>query len=112
MWKISELWLPGLIKKISLFLFLMTSVVFMTFIIGNFQEFLDSTQILLLKIFEISAGSFILTGLYHIILTFFNIINRRPNAILSMVVMVIGEVVVVSFYILTNLIFAVTRTVI
>ncbi len=90
----------------------MTSVVFMTFIIGNFQEFLDSTQILLLKIFEISAGSFILTGLYHIILTFFNIIDRRPNAILSMVVMVIGEVVVVSFYILTNIIFAVTRTVI
>ncbi len=112
MWKITEFWLPGVIKKISLFLFLMTSVIFITFLIGNPQEFLDSTQLLLLRIFEISAAAFIITGVYNIIFTVSSIINRRSYAVLSLGIILSGEAIVISFYILSNLIYAVTESVI
>ncbi len=111
MQKITVFWIPGIIKKISVFLFLLTAVVFITFIIGNFQEFLDSTQLILLNIFEIIAVTFIISGIYHIIFTIFMMIRSGSQAFISLGITLAGEAIVISFFLLSNIIIAVTKTV-
>ena len=104
-------WIPEIIRKISILLFLLTAVVFLTFVIGNFQEFLDSTQLLLLNIFEIVAGVFILSGIYHIIITTAVMISSKSHAFISLGITLAGEAIVISFFILVNMIIAITKTV-
>ncbi len=104
-------WIPGIIRKVSILLFLLTTVIFLTFLIGNFQEFLDSTQLILLNIFELFAGIFIMSGIYHIIILIANMIRFRSNAFLSLGITLAGEAIVISFFLLANIIIAVTKTV-
>lgn len=111
MQKTTVFWLPEIVRKISVFLFLITAVVFITFIIGNFQEFLDSTQLILLNIFEIIAVAFIISGIYHIIFTIVIMIRSGSQAFISLGVTLAGEAIVISFFILSNIIIAVTKTV-
>ena len=111
MQKITVFWIPELIKKISVFLFLITAVVFLTFVIGNFQEFLDSTQLILLNIFEIISVIFIISGIYHIIFTIIRMIRFRSHEFISLGIAFVGEAIVISFFLLSNIIIAVTKTV-
>lgn len=99
------------IRKLSILLFLITAVVFLIFIIGSFQEFLDSTQLILLNIFEIVAGTFIITGIYHLIITTVLMIRSRPHTFISLIITITGEFIVISFFLLANMISAVTKTV-
>ncbi len=99
------------IRKISILLFLITAVVFLIFIIGSFQEFLDSTQLILLNIFEIVAGTFIITGIYHLIITTVLMIRSRSHTFISFIITITGEFIVISFFLLANMISAVTKTV-
>ncbi|MCK5200650.1 MAG: hypothetical protein KAR21_19985 [Spirochaetales bacterium] len=105
------LWIPGVIRKISILLFYITAVVFLIFLIGSFQEFLDSTQLILLNIFEIVAGVFILSGIYHIIITTAVMISSKSHAFISLGITLAGEAIVISFFILVNMIIAITKTV-
>ena len=77
--KRTELWIPVIIRKITLLSFILGSLVFVTFIIGNFQEFLDSTQIILLSIFELLAVIFIILDSYHFIFTVFGIVKKKSS---------------------------------
>lgn len=109
--KITVFWIPVVIRKISILLFLITAVVFLIFIIGSFQEFLDSTQLILLNIFEIVAGTFIITGIYHLIITTVLMIRSGPHTFISLIITITGEFIVISFFLLANMISAVTKTV-
>lgn len=109
--KNTVLWIPGIIRKISILLFLLTTVVFLAFIIGNFQEFLDSTQIILLNIFELLAGVFIITGIYHIIIIITVMIKFKSSGFISLGITIAGEVLIISFFLLANIIIAITKTV-
>ena len=111
MQKITVFWIPGTIKKISVFLFLLAAVVFIIFIIGNFQEFLDSTQLVVLNIFEIIAAAFIISGIYHIIFTIVMMVRSRTQEFISLGITLAGEAIVISFFLLSNIIIAVTKTV-
>lgn len=109
--KITGFWIPGIIRKISILLFLITAVVFLIFIIGSFQEFLDSTQLILLNIFEIVAGTFIITGIYHIIIMSVVMIRSKSYKLISLIITITGEFIVISFFLLANMISAVTKAV-
>ena len=105
------LWIPGVIRKISILLFYITAVVFLIFLIGSFQEFLDSTQLILLNIFEIVAGAFIVTGIYHIIIISVMMVRSKSRKIISLLITIAGEFIVIFFFLLVNMISAVTKTV-
>lgn len=111
MTKNSIFWLPGIIKKISILLFILSSVVFMTFIIGNYQGFLDSTQLMLLDIFEFIAIIFIIFGIYHGIFTIIKIIRLKSKDFLTLGFILSGEGIIISTYLLVKMISAVTQTV-
>ena len=104
-------WIPGIIRKISVLLFFLTTVVFLTFLIGNFQEFLDSTLLILLNIFEIVAVTFLISGIYHIIFITAGMIKSKSHAFISLGTTLAGEAIVIFFYLLANMIIEITKTV-
>lgn len=60
-------WLGPLVNKIFVFLFVFQAIVFFYFVVGNFQDFVDSTQILLLKVQKVSGIFFIIYAVYSIL---------------------------------------------
>ncbi len=60
------LWLPSVVGRTCVFLFLFTLLCISLFLLGNFQDFLDSTQVFLLHLFEISSVAFVMASLYYI----------------------------------------------
>ncbi|RKX73188.1 MAG: hypothetical protein DRP87_19335 [Spirochaetes bacterium] len=71
-------WLPGFISKICIYLFFFNLLVLILFLLGNFQEFLDSTQVLLLEILKISALLFIIfIGYYACMILYFTVRSKR-----------------------------------
>lgn len=110
--KNTVIWIPDVIKKISFLLFILSSVVFMTFVIGNFQEFLDSTQLILLNIFGFTAIMFIILGIYHIIFTIIGIFKLKSRKYLTLVFMISAEGIMISVYLLVKMITAVSQSVI
>jgi len=63
--KSSNLWLPIVIGRFCVFLFSVTLVVVLLFLLGNFQDFLDATQILLLHLFDVSCTVLVVSCLYY-----------------------------------------------
>ena len=104
--------ISAIIREITILLFLLSAVVFLTFVIGNFQEFLDSTQLILLNIFEILSGMFILLGMYHIIVTITLMIKYKSHYFVRLGIIVAGEIIVIFLFLLANIINTITKTVI
>ena len=104
-------WLPGIIQKIFILLFLLSSIVFLTFVIGNFQGFLDSTQLILINIFELIAVVFVFVGIYHLIFTIIGIIQLKSKEYITLGLTILGELFIISVYILVKMIDIVTQSV-
>lgn len=111
MYKNTVFWIPEIIRKIFILLFILSSVVFMTFVIGNFQGFLDYTQLVLLNIFDFLAIIFIILGVYYIIYTIIGLIKFKSGKYLTLGLIITGEVIIISVYLLSKMIVAVTKTV-
>ncbi|MCK5674202.1 MAG: hypothetical protein KAH95_12545 [Spirochaetales bacterium] len=104
-------WIPEVIEKIFLLLFILSSVVFMTYGIGNFQGFLDSTQLVLLNIFEIIAIILIIVGIYNIIFTTIKIIKLKSKKYIRLGLIISAEVIIIAVYLLVKMISAVSKSV-
>ncbi len=104
--------LTKIIMKLSVFLFLLSIIIFMTYLFGNYQFFLDITQLLLLKLFKICAFTFIVTGIYYIVFLIIEIIRIKRNKIINLVIIITAEAVVLFLYIIANSIIVLSRTVI
>lgn len=65
-------WLVFLIEKSAQFLFWLFCLCFGLYILGNFQRFLDRSQIMLLRIVEFSSFFCALLSLYGIVFYFFS----------------------------------------
>ncbi len=63
--KFRFLWLPTVIGRLCIFFFFVTLVVALLFLLGNFQDFLDSTQVLLLHLFDVSCTILVVSCLYY-----------------------------------------------
>ena len=110
--KIELFWIPVIVKKMTFLLFILATVVFTTFIIGNFQEFLDLTQLLLLNIFEFIAILFIIVGVYHIFFLIYGIVQLKSKEYINLGIIIVGEVVIILLYIVVKIIDVFTRSVI
>ncbi len=62
----TAIWLPEIINKITLFTFLSSLAVLLLFVAGNFQGFIDSTQIFLLRMFRFTGLTYMVTGIYNL----------------------------------------------
>ena len=58
-------WLPVVVGRICGFLFAMSAVLVSLFILGNAQEFLDSTQMMLLEMLQGVTLLFLIVSLYY-----------------------------------------------
>ena len=104
-------WIPAIIKKLSILLFILATLVFITYLIGNFQKFLDSTQLLLLNIFGIIALFFIIVALYHMVFTIIDIIKFKSGKFIALGPLILGEIIIIFLYILVKMITTVTQSV-
>jgi hypothetical protein len=109
--KINNYWIPIYIKKLSLFLFILASVIFITYSIGNFQEFLDSTQLVLLNTFGLISLFFIIITLYNIFFVIMDIIKFKSGKYISLGLLIIGEIIIIFLYIFVKIITTVTLSV-
>lgn len=66
-----------LLEKITGFLFLFIVLVFILYIAGNFQDFIDSTQTLLLEIISVFSIIFFISFNFYVIFTFIVIKHRK-----------------------------------
>ncbi len=85
------IWLPFLLRRTHLFLFWFSLLVFLLFLLGNMQEFLDSTQRLLLSLLGFSSVLSAIIGCYvFIALIVYWIVWKK------------GQLIRLIFYVLTT----------
>ena len=75
--RLRTLWLAVVIGRISAFLFTGIAALTGLFFLGNVQEFMDSTQILLLDLIDILSGIFLTTAVIYILLLIFDGIRLK-----------------------------------
>jgi len=100
-----------IIKKLSVFLFILSIMIFLTYLVGNYQYFLDFTQLVLLKMFKVVSLVFIITGFYYIVFLVTEFKKNIRKNIIDLGLVIIAEIIIVILYILTNTIIVVTQTV-
>jgi len=99
-------WLGPLVNKIFVLLFVFQVIVFFYFVIGNFQEFVDSTQLTLLKIQKVSGIVFIMYAVYSILMQIFTGAARRGFSAVRFILTIVGfivgaGVVIIVYFFLT-----------
>lgn len=77
------LWLPSVVGRMCLFLFFLLVVILLLYFLGNFQDFLDSTLIMLLNLFQVASIMYLVSSLYYGGLQIFFAIRQKRIAILS-----------------------------
>ncbi len=97
-------WLPSVVKRINLFLFLEILMMTLLYILGNFQGFLDSTQILILEIFKTGSIIFIISACYQLILIVVSAFIKRKFDIAAFFLSIIGAAVVAALLLLSEFI--------
>ena len=95
-------WIQTVIFRIFILLFLFQIIVFFFFVLGNFQNFADSTQLLLISVLKLSGIFFILFSVYNLFIQLFSGFTGRSfragRFIFSLTGFVIGAALVVLVY--------------
>jgi len=65
------------------FFFIFSLLLFLLYLLGNFQEFLDSTQIFLIKLLKISLLTEVFLGVLYILLVF--VLRRQRRHYLKLI---------------------------
>ncbi len=60
------IWLQTVLARACVFTFALSVISFSLFLLGNLQEFLDTTQEMLLRIASVSSFLYLLVGLYFL----------------------------------------------
>ncbi len=92
-------WLPGVINRFTLFTFLLSVMIFLLYVLGNFQEFTDGTQIMLLSLFRYAGLVFMVTGVYNLLIDGFVIIRKRQWYVTRFIFTIAGEVFIIVIFI-------------
>ena len=78
-----------------MFFFILSLLLFLLYLLGNVQEFLDSTQIFLIHLLKVSLLAEIFTGLVYLLMVF---LLRRQRRLLGK--MILCTLSVVSSFVL------------
>jgi hypothetical protein len=73
-----------LVARSVVFFFIFSLLLFLLYLLGNFQEFLDSTQIFLIQLLKVSLLAEVFTGLLYILMVF---LLRRQRRFLGKVIL-------------------------
>ncbi len=74
-------------------------MIFLFYILGNFQQFTDVTQDLLLIIFRYAALIFVVTGLYNLVVDIVIVIRKHQFYALRFILTLSGEVFIIIVFI-------------
>jgi hypothetical protein len=66
-----------LVARVVVFFFIFSLLLFLLYLLGNFQEFLDSTQIFLIQLLKVSLLTEVFFGLLYLLLVFLLRRQRR-----------------------------------
>lgn len=89
----STLWLASATGKLSVFFFLSSLLLFGMYLLGNFQEFLDSTQTMLLTAVRIVSFLSGISGLYYAVSLVISMVYRKKTRFLRLALSVLGSLV-------------------
>lgn len=87
----SALWLASVTGKLSVFLFLSSLLLFGMYLLGNFQEFLDSTQTMLLTAVRLVSFLSGISSLYYAVSLVISMVYRKKTYFLRIVLSVLGS---------------------
>ncbi|MBN2535314.1 MAG: hypothetical protein JXB88_20710 [Spirochaetales bacterium] len=82
-------WLFSLLGRLTIFFVLFSLLLLFLYIIGNYQEFLDSSQFLLLKLLEIISLFGAICGMYYIFFLFFIALLEKKILILRFILTIL-----------------------
>jgi len=73
-----------LVARTVVFFFIFSLLLFLLYLLGNFQEFLDSTQIFLIQMLKVSLLAEVFVGLLYLLMVFW---LRRQRRFLGKVIL-------------------------
>ncbi len=97
--KKTVLWLPGIINKFTLYAFLLSFMILSFYLLGNFQQFTDETQDILLRLFRYAALIFMVTGFYNLVIDIVIIIKKHQFYVVRFILTLTGEVFIITIFI-------------
>lgn len=101
------LWLPSAAARITIFLFFFSMLVMSLFLLGNFQSFLDTTQTMLLAIFEGSSLLYVVAALYWVVVRIVLAVRRRRRVnIVGVVLSLLGVAFLLGAYLVFGFLIA------
>jgi hypothetical protein len=92
-----ELWLPRVLMKSYIFLFSLGIFTLTIYLAGNFQEFLDSTQFILLNIFQYTSIIACQIGLANLVFQFVTKLHLKLRGIITIAVTFLSLLVMTGF---------------
>ena len=100
--RLRSLWLALVVGRLSAFLF--TAIIALTglFFLGNVQEFMDTTQILLLDLIDILSGVFLTTAVIYILLLIFEGIRQKRFFFGRLFLVLSGFILVAILFVFSN----------
>jgi hypothetical protein len=100
--RLRSLWIAIVVGRLSAFLF--TAIIALTglFFLGNVQEFMDSTQILLLDLIDILSGVFLTTAVIYILLLIFEAIRQKRFFFGKTILALSGFLLVAIVFVFSN----------
>ncbi len=72
------------------FFFLLSVLLFFFYLLGNYQDFLDSTQLFLLSLLRLSLGLELASGVYLVVFLVRNCINSRRPFVLRWILLLLS----------------------
>jgi hypothetical protein len=73
-----------LVARTVVFFFIFSLLLFLLYLLGNFQDFLDSTQIFLIQLLKVSLLAEVFVGLLYLLMVF---LMRRQRRFLGKVIL-------------------------
>ena len=98
------IWLQIVLARFCVLTFALAVISVLLFLLGNLQEFLDSTQVLLLRIAAISSFLYVLTSVYFLGVAVIQLIRRYRVGWHRVVLIVMGLIVALGILLFTNFI--------
>ena len=103
--------ISSLLSRVSIFLFFLNLVLGFIYVIGSVQEFLDTTQGLILRVFEVSSITFIILAIYSLVLMVMEMIRWKRNYTVALLITVIGITIVLTLFVGVEFILVIQETV-
>ena len=95
-------WIQTVVARICVLLFSLFVIPFLLFLLGNLQEFLDTTQIMLLRISGAASFFYVVSSLYFLGIAIFLLVRRHRVGWYRIVLVVVGLAMASGVLFFTN----------